>query len=75
VTPGTSGHSPDVATARFRGRIKNQTFGGAMDLLEIDCGNSQVLRARIATPGPLSGEREFEFSANDAVRVRDGSED
>lgn len=75
VAPGTPAGTADVATARFRGRIKNQTFGGAMDLLEIDCGNSQVLRARIASPGPLSGEREFEFSANDAVRVRDGSED
>jgi hypothetical protein len=46
-----------------------------MDLLEIDCGNSQVLRARIPNPGALTGEREFEFSANDAVQVRDGSED
>jgi len=75
VAPGTPGDSADVSTAHFRGRIKNQTFGGAMDMLEIDCGNSQVLRARISSPGPLSGEREFEFTANDAVRVRDGSED
>ena len=65
----------DVTTCRFRGRIRNQTFGGAMDLLEIDCGNSQILRARIASPGPLSGERDFEFDAHNAVRVRDGGED
>jgi ABC-type Fe3+/spermidine/putrescine transport system ATPase subunit len=75
VVPGIAANTADVATARFRGRIRNQTFGGAMDLLEIDCGSSQVLRARIFSPGPLTGEREFEFSANDAVRVRDGSED
>jgi len=75
VGSGTPGHTADVSTTRFRGRIKNQTFGGAMDLLEIDCSNSQVLRARISSPGPLSGEREFEFSVNDAVRVRDGRED
>ena len=75
VAAGMPGHSSGGPTARFRGRIQNQTFGGAMDLLEIDCGNSQVLRARIPAPGPLSGEREFEFSANDAVRVRDGGED
>jgi hypothetical protein len=42
-----------------------------MDLLEIDCGNSQTLRARIAAPGPLSGEHVFEFFADDAIRVRD----
>jgi ABC-type Fe3+/spermidine/putrescine transport system ATPase subunit len=59
-------------TARFHGRIQNQTFGGAMDLLEIDCGNSHVVRARISSPGPLNGSQEFEFVASDAVRVRDG---
>jgi ABC-type Fe3+/spermidine/putrescine transport system ATPase subunit len=62
----------DVATARFRGRIRNQSFGGAMDLIEIDYGGAQTIRARIANPGVLSGEREFEFAANDAVRVREG---
>ena len=64
--------SPDVTTARFRGRIRNQSFGGAMDLIEIDCGESGVIRARIANPGILGGEREFEFAASDAVRVREG---
>jgi len=75
VAPGTPAHTTDVATARFRGRIHSQIFGGAMDLLEIDCGNSQLIRARIPAPGPLSGDQEFEFSASDAVRVRDGNEE
>jgi ABC-type Fe3+/spermidine/putrescine transport system ATPase subunit len=68
--------SPAVAAAiaRFRGRIRNQSFGGAMDLIEIDCGESGVIRARIANPGILSGEREFEFAASDAVRVREGEQ-
>lgn len=61
----------DASVARFRGRIRNQTFGGAMDLLEIDCGNSQTLRARIPAPGPLDGEHLFEFFAADAIRVRE----
>jgi spermidine/putrescine transport system ATP-binding protein len=65
----------DVATARFRGRIRNQSFGGAMDLIEIDCGGTHAIRARIASPGILTGEREFEFTANDAVRVREGEPD
>jgi len=72
---GSGVDAPDVSIARFRGRIRNQTFGGAMDLLEIDCGNSQVLRARIPSPGPVSGEQDFEFSAKDAVRVRPGGEE
>ena len=61
-----------AATARFRGRISNQSFGGAMDLIEIDCGTLRTIRARIASPDILTGEREFEFTANDAVRVREG---
>jgi ABC-type Fe3+/spermidine/putrescine transport system ATPase subunit len=63
--------STGVSIARFRGRIRNQTFGGAMDLLEIDCGDSQTLRAKIAAPGPLGGEQVFEFFADDAIRLDD----
>jgi len=73
VVPGMLADAADVSAPRFRGCVKNQTFGGAMDLVEIDCGNSQVLLARISNPGPLNGEREFEFSAKDAVRFPDGS--
>ena len=67
--------SADATTSRFRGRIRNQSFGGAMDLLEIECGANQIIRARIANPGILNGDREFEFAANDAVRVREGEPD
>ena len=75
LLPGFSTSLSDLTTARFRGRIHNQTFGGAMDVLEIDCGNSQMLRARIPSPGPVSGEREFEFNISDAVRVCEGTDD
>jgi ABC-type Fe3+/spermidine/putrescine transport system ATPase subunit len=65
----------DVSTARFRGTIHSQAFGGAMDIIEIDCGRGLKIRARLANPGPLSGDREFEFHANDAVRVRESGDD
>jgi spermidine/putrescine transport system ATP-binding protein len=55
--------------ARFRGAIRQQIYGGSSELLEIDCGGTQLLRARIPARGPLSGEHEFVFSAADAVRV------
>jgi ABC-type Fe3+/spermidine/putrescine transport system ATPase subunit len=67
--------APDVSTARFRGTIRNQAFGGAMDMLELDCGNGARIRARVSNPGPLNGGHEFEFRANDAVRVRETGED
>jgi ABC-type Fe3+/spermidine/putrescine transport system ATPase subunit len=77
LVPNADGFTPthDVSTARFRGTIHSQAFGGAMDIVEIDCGRGLKLRARIANPGPLSGEREFEFQANDAVRVRESGDD
>jgi ABC-type Fe3+/spermidine/putrescine transport system ATPase subunit len=71
LVPVLAQASSDVSVARFRGRIRNQTFGGAMDLLEIDCGDSQTLRAKIAAPGPLGGEQVFEFFADDAIRLDD----
>jgi spermidine/putrescine transport system ATP-binding protein len=56
---------------RFRGAIRQQIYGGSSELLEIDCGRDQALRARIPAQGPLSGEHEFVFSAADAVRVKE----
>ena len=56
-------------SVRFRGIIRQQIYSGASELLEIDCGGNQTLRARIPTSGPLSGEHDFIFSASDAVRV------
>ena len=63
----TSWQLPDGV--RFRGTIRQQTYSGASELLEIDCGGNQALRARISATGPLSGEHEFIFSASDAVPV------
>ncbi len=64
--------SQEAHVARFRGCVRNQSFGGATDLVEIDCGNSFVVRVRIANPGVLSGEHEFEFNSIDATPVREG---
>jgi ABC-type Fe3+/spermidine/putrescine transport system ATPase subunit len=64
--------SPDASVARFRGRVRNQSFGGATDLVEVDCDNSFVMRVRLANPGALAGEHEFEFNAGDATLVREG---
>lgn len=74
VPPAMARQSIAATVVHFRGRIHNQTFGGAMDLLEIDCRDSQLLRARIPSPGPVSGEHDFEFIATDAIHVRDGSD-
>jgi hypothetical protein len=51
--------------------IRQQIYGGSSELLEVDCGNNQILRVRIPACGPLSGQHEFVFSAADAIRVRE----
>jgi ABC-type Fe3+/spermidine/putrescine transport system ATPase subunit len=56
---------------RFTATIRHQVFGGATDLLEVTCVDGQLLLARVPSPGSLEGEHLFEFSAADAVCVRD----
>jgi len=64
------GLSPSANVIRFRARIQQQIYGGSSELLELDCAG-QLLRARIPASGPLSGEHEFQFSASDAIPVRE----
>jgi spermidine/putrescine transport system ATP-binding protein len=56
---------------KFRGSVKQQIFGGASELLEVDSGDGQLLRVRLPASGPLTGEHDFVFSIADAIRVAD----
>jgi len=58
-------------SVRFRATLQQQFYGGASELLEVNCGSGQLLRIRIPARGPLSGEHEFVFSTTDAVRVQE----
>lgn len=57
---------------RFRAAVRSQTFAGATDLLDAVCADGLKLSVRIASGGAIEGEREFEFTASDAVRVEEG---
>ncbi|MGB2591265.1 MAG: ABC transporter ATP-binding protein [Candidatus Acidiferrum sp.] len=56
---------------KFRGAIRQQIYGGASELLEVDCGGGQRLRVRLSGTGPMDGERDFVFAISDAIRVRE----
>lgn len=56
---------------KFRAKILQQIYGGASELLEVDCGAGQVLRVRLPACGPLTGEHDFVFLIADAIRVQD----
>ena len=64
-------HNLPSKAVRFRGAVRQQIFGGASELLEIDCSPSQILRARIPARGLLAGAQEFIFSSEEAVQVRE----
>src|SRR6202051_3591022 len=55
-----------AAKARFSATVKQQLYGGASELLEVDCGG-QILRVKIPARGALSGKQDFSFSAQDGV--------
>src|SRR5215831_5952835 len=54
-------------TVRVRGRVLQQAFHGATELIRVECAGELVLVARVAS-GSSSGEAvELEFSSDDAV--------
>jgi len=58
-----------VNEVKFRATVRQQIYGGASELLEVDCGADQLLRVRLPACGPLTGEHDFVFSIADAIRV------
>jgi spermidine/putrescine ABC transporter ATP-binding subunit len=59
---------------RLRGRVCQQAFHGATELIRVECGNGLVLMVRIAGNADLGAalnEVELEFSTADAVPVRE----
>ena len=66
-----AGANPNGELVRFRARLRNQTFGGATDLLEIALADGRTLRVRVPGSATIPEEAEFEFAAEDAVFVRE----
>ena len=70
--PGSDGLGAAGGTSVvFAGRVRRQVFGGATDLLEVECADGQVLLARIPGRGEIDGRWAFEFDAADAVPLND----
>jgi spermidine/putrescine transport system ATP-binding protein len=75
---GAPGNCPGSETVRVRGRVLHQAFHGATELLRVECAGGLVLVVRIASASGVQDknkdEVELEFSAADAVPVRDSPE-
>jgi spermidine/putrescine transport system ATP-binding protein len=64
----------DMNVVCFQGKVLNQAFHGATDLLQILCDDGLTLSVRIATFEKRQGELHLEFSPADAVPVRQSAE-
>ena len=69
-----AGLAAGPGSIRVRGRVIDRTFRGATELIRLQCGNGLVLLATIASANLAGGEVELEFSAADAVFVRESTE-
>ena len=59
---------------RVRGRVLHQAFHGATELIRVECSDGLVLVVRTASGTGMHSEVELEFSASDAVAVRESPE-
>jgi ABC-type Fe3+/spermidine/putrescine transport system ATPase subunit len=64
----------DIDVVTFRGKIQQQAFHGATELLQIVCPDGLALSVRTATRENRQGDLELEFSPADAVPVRESPE-
>ncbi len=69
-----SAKSAVPGAVRVSGRILSQAFHGATDLIRAESGDGLVLVARTASGGVTQDRVELEFSAADAIPVRESPE-
>jgi spermidine/putrescine transport system ATP-binding protein len=63
-------------SVRVRGKVCQQAFHGATELIRVECGHELILLVRIAgnAERPLADEVELDFFPSDAIAVRDSPE-
>jgi spermidine/putrescine transport system ATP-binding protein len=66
----TSGAPVAAGDVRIRGKVRQQAFHGATELIRVECADGLMLTVRTATTDPLN-DVEVEFSPEDAIPVRE----
>jgi len=62
------------SVVRVRGKVRQQAFHGATELIRVECGNGLVLVVRTPGSGGPLDDVELEFSPADAILVRESPE-
>lgn len=63
-----------AGTVRVRGHLLHQAFHGATELIRVEADDGMVLTMRVPSGSSLNDHLEVEFSADDAVPVRESPE-
>ena len=66
--------SATPGSVRVHGRIVQQAFHGAMELVRIECAGGLTLTMRTASDGGLKNDVDLEFLPADAIPVRESPE-
>jgi ABC-type Fe3+/spermidine/putrescine transport system ATPase subunit len=76
LVTGNSGRadSPSPGIVRVHGRVLQQAFHGATELIRVACGDGLVLVVRTATSAGALKDVQLEFSPADAIPVRESPE-
>src|SRR5580658_5677216 len=69
-----TGNAALAGSVRVRGRVRHQAFHGATELIRVESGDGTVLVVRTPGSGGALNDVELEFSAADAVLVRESPE-
>jgi spermidine/putrescine ABC transporter ATP-binding subunit len=66
--------NPARNVGRLQGRVLHQAFHGATELIRVECADGLVLVVSTPSGNALQNQIELEFSAADAVAVRESPE-
>jgi ABC-type Fe3+/spermidine/putrescine transport system ATPase subunit len=68
-----AGNAAAAGAIRIHGKVQHRVFQGATELIRVECGDSLVLVARMAS-GATRDDVDLEFLPSDAVAVRESPE-
>ena len=69
-----SKNMPEAGNVRIRGKVRQQAFHGATELIRVECGNGLMLVARTPATSAVMDNVDLEFFPTDAVLVRESAE-
>lgn len=69
-----SKNMPEAGNVRIRGKVGQQAFHGATELIRVECGNGLMLVVRTPATSAVMDNVDLEFFPTDAVPVRESGE-